>query len=249
MHRGIRRVLRSDMGCDHVLRTGGQPIPAERIFPYDTAAMTALGEHCSVTERRADDATREVEAWLKCEYLRDHVGEEFDGVVAAVTGFGMFVELNGIYIDGLVHVSALPMDYYHYDRGKQRLTGERGGRSFNLGDAVRVQVARVDLEEKKIDLELVGEQRSRRKGQPDGKKSGKKGAGDKKSKDRKSQGKKSGKKSGGGKSGGGKPGGGKPGGGKPGGGKPGGNKPGGKKPRGDRSKRGGPRVGQCPTRS
>ena len=232
VHRGIRRVLRSDMGCDHVLRTGGKPIPAERIFPYDTAAMAALGEHCSVTERRADDATREVEAWLKCEYLRDHVGEEFDGVVAAVTGFGMFVELNGIYIDGLVHVSALPMDYYHYDRGKQRLTGERGGRSFNLGDAVRVQVARVDLEEKKIDLELVGEQRSRRKGQSDGKKSGKKGAGDKKSQDRKSQGKKSAKKSGGGKSGGGKPGGGKPGGGKPGGGKPGGGKPGGGKPGG-----------------
>jgi ribonuclease R len=76
-------------------------------------------------------------------------------VVAAVTGFGLFVELADLYIEGLVHISALPADYYHYDQGRQRLTGERSGRSFNLGDAVKVQVARVDLDEKKIDLELL----------------------------------------------------------------------------------------------
>jgi ribonuclease R len=135
--------------------------------------MVVMGEQCSVTERRADDATREVEAWLKCEYLQEHVGDEFDGVVAAVTSFGMFVELANIYIEGLVHISALPADYYHYDQGKQRLTGERSGRSFNLGDAVRVQVARVDLDDKKIDLELLGSQ-ARKKGPGNRAASGKK---------------------------------------------------------------------------
>ena len=162
VHRGIRHVLRSKKASQRVLRSGARSIPAQRIFPYDAATMSALGEQCSMTERRADDATREVEAWLKCEYLQQHVGDEFDGVVAAVTGFGMFVELSGIYIDGLVHISALPADYYHFDRGKQRLTGERSGRSFNLGDSVRVQVARVNLDEKKVDLELL-ESHARRK--------------------------------------------------------------------------------------
>lgn len=108
-----------------------------------------------MTERRADDATREVEAWLKCEYLQEHVGESFDGVISAVTGFGLFVELKDLYIEGLVHVTALPGDYYHFDPAKQRLTGERSGRSFRLGGAVRVQVARVDLDDRKIDLELL----------------------------------------------------------------------------------------------
>jgi ribonuclease R len=163
VHRGIRRVIRSDIKSKHVLRSDGAPIQLRQIFPYDVAAMVVMGEQCSVTERRADDATREVEAWLKCEYLQEHVGDEFDGVVAAVTSFGMFVELANIYIEGLVHISALPADYYHFDQGKQRLTGERSGRSFNLGDAVRVQVARVDLDDKKIDLELVGSQ-GRKKG-------------------------------------------------------------------------------------
>jgi ribonuclease R len=176
-HRGIRSVIRSDRPCKRVLRCDGPPIPAKRIFPYDFTAMLSLGEACSMTERRADDATREVEAWLKCEYLQDHVGDSFDGVVAAVTSFGLFVELSDLYIEGLVHISALPADYYHFDRGKQRLTGERGGRSFNLGDSVRVQVARVDLDDKKIDLELL-EAVSRRdrgaagKGKPRGKKKG-----------------------------------------------------------------------------
>ena len=163
VHRGIRRIIRSDIKSKHVLRSNAAPIPPRQIFPYDVAAMVVMGEQCSVTERRADDATREVEAWLKCEYLQQHVGDEFDGVVAAVTSFGMFVELANIYIEGLVHISALPADYYHYDQGKQRLTGERSGRSFNLGDAVRVQVARVDLDDKKIDLELLGSH-ARKKG-------------------------------------------------------------------------------------
>ena len=108
-----------------------------------------------MTERRADDATREVNAWLKCEYLQEHVGDEFDGVIAAVTSFGLFVELQDLYIEGLVHVTSLPGDYYNYDKNKQRLVGERSGRSFKLGGKVRVQVARVDLDDRKIDLEMI----------------------------------------------------------------------------------------------
>ncbi len=155
VHRGIRRVIRSDHASKHVLRADAEPIPEKRIFPYDLMAMNVFGEQCSMTERRADDATREVDAWLKCEYLSHHIGDEFEGVVAAVTSFGLFVELKDLYIEGLVHISSLPGDYYHYDNAKQRLTGERSGRSFNLGDTLQVQVARVDLDDKKIDLEMI----------------------------------------------------------------------------------------------
>lgn len=108
-----------------------------------------------MTERRADEATREVNAWLKCEYLQEHVGAQFDGVISAVTSFGLFVELKDLYIEGLVHITALPGDYYNFDQARQRLTGERSGRSFQLGGSVRVQVARVDLDDRKIDLELI----------------------------------------------------------------------------------------------
>ena len=125
-------------------------------YPYTMADLLALGEHCSMTERRADDATRDVQLWLKCEYLRHHVGDEFSGVVASVTRFGMFVELIDIYIEGLVHISALPADYYHFDHASQRLVGEHTRQTFQLGDSVSVSVARVDLDDRKIDLELAG---------------------------------------------------------------------------------------------
>lgn len=156
VHRGIRHLIRSKSGGKGVLRvTGAELIPAKKIFPYDMHAMVTNGEHCSMTERRADEATREVNAWLKCEYLQDHVGAEFNGIIAAVTSFGLFVELQDLYIEGLVHVTALPGDYYNFDKAHQRLIGERSGRSFQLGGSVRVQVARVDLDDRKIDLELI----------------------------------------------------------------------------------------------
>jgi len=156
VHRGIRAMVRQKASAEGVLRVkGAKPIPREQIFPYDTHAMVVFGDQCSMSERRADDATREVDAWLKCEYLQEHVGDEFDGVIAAVTSFGLFVELSDLYIEGLVHVTALPGDYYNFDHAKQRLTGERTGRSFQLGGKVRVQVARVDLDDRKIDLEMV----------------------------------------------------------------------------------------------
>jgi ribonuclease R len=156
VHRGIRHLIRSSARAKGVLRIdGAESIPTKQIFPYDVHAMLVNGEHCSMTERRADEATREVNAWLKCEYLQEHVGAEYNGVISAVTSFGLFVELQDLYIEGLVHVTALPGDYYNFDKAHQRLIGERSGRSFKLGGLVRVQVARVDLDDRKIDLELI----------------------------------------------------------------------------------------------
>ena len=115
------------------------------------------GVHCSLTERRADDATREVVRWLKAEYMMDRIGDEFDGIISGVTSFGVFVELNEVFVDGLVHITALGNDYFHFDPVKHRLLGERTRRSYRLGDPIRVRVMRVDLDEMRIDFEPVGE--------------------------------------------------------------------------------------------
>ena len=156
VHRAIRSLIRGGKFPKQTRRAEGAQQQSGSSYPYELAAVTALGERCSLTERRADDATREVDAWLKCEFLRDRVGEQFSGVIVAVTAFGIFVELKDLYIEGLVHISALPGDYYHFDAPKQRLVGERTRRTFQLGGGVDVTVARVDLDERKIDLEMVG---------------------------------------------------------------------------------------------
>lgn len=124
-------------------------------FHYTNAQMTALGEHCSMTERRADEATREAMDWLKCEYMQDKVGEEFEGVISSVVAFGIFVVLTSVYVEGLVHVSSLASDYYRFDPVRHQLLGERSGNSYRLGDTVRVRVARVSLESKQVDFELI----------------------------------------------------------------------------------------------
>lgn len=155
IHRAIRSVIRSKQDTPHVQRAGATIIPKARIYPYDDAILEQLGEQCSMSERRADEATRDVVNWLKCEFMKDRVGETFPGVITAVTGFGLFVELQDIYVEGLVHVTALPGDYYHFDPVHHRLAGERSGRSFRLGDSVEVKVMRVDLDERKIDFELA----------------------------------------------------------------------------------------------
>jgi len=116
-----------------------------------------LGIHCSQTERRADDATRDVEAWLKCFYMRDHLGSEFDGTVSSVTGFGLFVTPDDLYVEGLVHISDLGADYFHFDAAKHQILGERTGKRYRLGDRVRVKVVRVDMESTKVDFVLVEE--------------------------------------------------------------------------------------------
>jgi ribonuclease R len=145
LHRAIRHKLQSLAG---VKKTKGDSLP-------DKGQMVAYGEHCSMTERRADEATRDVVAWLKCEYMQSRVGEEFEGVISGVTTFGFFVELTDIYVEGLVHVSHLKSDYYEYDSISQRLIGSRSGIRFSLGDAVRIKVAGVDLDNRKMDFELV----------------------------------------------------------------------------------------------
>ena len=127
-------------------------------FNYNLEEMNRLGKHCSVTERRADDATREVVSWLKCEHLLDKLGQVYAGTISAVTSFGIFVELNDIYVEGLVHVTSLRNDYYQYDATHHRLQGQRTGTEYRLGGSVVVQVVRVDLDERKIDFELVSQE-------------------------------------------------------------------------------------------
>ncbi|HKK55292.1 ribonuclease R [Marinobacter sp.] len=160
VHRGIKSVIHGQPESKDVAAPQ-QPDPELGSYPYDTARMHQLGEHCSMTERRADDATRDVMAWLKCEYLRDQVGEQYAGVIAAVVPFGFFVELSGVFIEGLVHVSTLSGDFFHHDAAKHRLIGERTAQSYRLGDEVQVKVVRVGMEDRKIDLELISEPRHR----------------------------------------------------------------------------------------
>ena len=156
LHRGIKYLLAKQKGSKRkTTDTGG--------YHYQLEEMDLFGAHCSSTERRADDATREVADWLKCEYMQDHVGEEFDGVISSVTGFGFFVRLNDLFIDGLVHISGLVNDYYLFDMPKQRLIGENSGMIFRLGDAVKVRVEAVSLEQKQIDFSLISSERKPRR--------------------------------------------------------------------------------------
>ncbi|WP_373778048.1 ribonuclease R [Glaesserella sp.] len=148
LHRSIKYLLDKKKGKNRIYTDDGG-------YHYSLDEMIYLGEKCSATERRADEATREVADWLKCEYMQDHIGEEFDGVITSVTGFGLFVKLNELLIDGLVHISTLDNDYYHYDGDRQRLSGGSGV-MYRLGDPVRVKVISVNLDDKKIDFELVG---------------------------------------------------------------------------------------------
>lgn len=157
VHRAIRSVIRSKQETDHVRRAGAGAMRKAEIYPYDEAHLDKLGEGCSLTERRADEATRDVISWLKCEYMQERIGETFAGIISGVTNFGLFIELTDIYVEGLVHITALPGDYYFFDAVHHRLSGERSGRVFRLGDRLTVQVARVDLDSRQIDFELAGE--------------------------------------------------------------------------------------------
>ena len=122
---------------------------------YKAKDWNNLGVHCSMTERRADDATRDVNNWLKCYYMQDKIGEVFEGTIAGVTAFGVFVALDGVYVEGLVHVTELGNDYFNFDKARHEMLGERTGVRFRLGDRLTVKVARVDLETSKIDFTLV----------------------------------------------------------------------------------------------
>lgn len=155
VHRAIRSVIRSKTPSTNVHRADGMALLSKHeIYPYSVSDMVMLGEQCSMTERRADEATRDVISWLKCEYLRDQVGSIYEGVISAVTGFGLFVELKDLYVEGLVHVSSLPHDFYRFDPAQHRLVGERTRKVYGLGDALMVRVVRVDLDNRQIDFEL-----------------------------------------------------------------------------------------------
>ncbi len=164
VHRLIRSAIHSNKRSSMIDRPDKFSPNAAFTVDYSMEKMLQFGEHCSMTERRADEATRDVTSWLKCEYMSDQIGEEFDGVVSAVTNFGVFVELSDLYVDGLVHITSLPSDYYHFEADKQRLVGERTRRVFKLGDPLKVRVAAVTLDERKIDFELLeSEQKSQKK--------------------------------------------------------------------------------------
>ncbi len=130
-------------------------------FPLSQNDLVVLGEHCSMCERRADDATRDVDAWLKCEFMLDKVGQDFSGVITSVTAFGFFVMLDEFFVEGLVHVTALKSDYYHYDEQSHCLFGERSKKRYSLGDSVKIIVARVSLDERKMDFSLVQDDKNK----------------------------------------------------------------------------------------
>jgi len=134
-----------------------EPTQKPKKSSADELAWQAAGLHCSANERRADEASRDVEAWLKCKYMREHLGEEFGGVVTAATGFGIFVTLDAMYVEGLVHITELGGEYFRFDEARQELRGERTGIRYAIGTRVRVQVSRVDLDGRKIDFRLVNE--------------------------------------------------------------------------------------------
>lgn len=129
------------------------PNPAEA--RNEAERWEVVGAHCSANERRADEASRDVEAWLKCRYMRDRLGEEFAGTVSAVTSFGLFVLLDALYVEGLVHITELGGEYYRFDEARQELRGERTGIRYATGARVQVQVSRVDLDGRRIDFRLV----------------------------------------------------------------------------------------------
>ncbi len=155
VHRALRVLIREGGVQGAQRREGAPALDRKAWLPFSPAEMRGVGEHCSQTERRADEATRDVVQRLKCEYMRQHIGGEFEGVVSAVTGFGLFVNLTDIYIEGLVHISTLDNDYWHFDAVRHCLEGERSGRRIALGDTLRVLVAAVNVDERKIDLQLV----------------------------------------------------------------------------------------------
>ncbi|MBZ0134353.1 MAG: S1 RNA-binding domain-containing protein, partial [Rhodanobacter sp.] len=129
--------------------------PSAGAAPRDQQGWEAAGLHCSANERRADEASRDVEAWLKCQYMREHLGEEYGGIVSAVTSFGIFVTLDTLYVEGLVHITELGGEYFRFDEVRQELRGERTGVRYGVGTRLRVQVSRVDLDGRKIDFRLV----------------------------------------------------------------------------------------------
>jgi ribonuclease R len=157
VHRVIKNILHEQALSKAKESKGELGHENDGFYDYKLQQVVELGEHCSLTERRADDATRDVADWLKCEFMQDHVGDTFEGVISTVTNFGMFIRLAKLHIEGLVHITSLGRDYYHYDDVRMCLTGENTGVKYRVGDVVEIKVAAVNLDDKKIDLVLSTE--------------------------------------------------------------------------------------------
>jgi len=142
VHRALKHIVRKNKAADYM---------------YTQERMTNMGEHCSTNERRANEATRDAEFALKCEYMLDKIGLEYDAHVTGVVGFGLFVELDEHFVEGLIHITNLPKDYYVFDPKTHLLVGENRGIQFGLNDHIRIRVSRVDMDERKIDFELISE--------------------------------------------------------------------------------------------
>jgi len=140
VHRGIKHVLSK------------QPVEA---FEYTEDQLVTVGEHCSMTDRRAEEATREALMTLKCRFMAGRIGEEFTGVISGVTSFGLFVELDGLYVDGLIHITNLEQDFFHFDAIGHRLAGERTGKEYRLTDRIRVRLAQVNVDDGKMDFDPI----------------------------------------------------------------------------------------------
>ncbi|MBJ38061.1 MAG: ribonuclease R [Gammaproteobacteria bacterium] len=196
IHRYVKAAIHGAAETAHVQRFEA-PRTQEKLlladYPYPPEAVVALGVHTSMAERRADTAAWDVITGLKCRYLAQHVGDDEDGVITAVAGFGLFVELSRYFCEGMIHVSSLGGEYFTFDPASQTLVGDRSGRHYGVGDSVRVQIVRVDPPERKVDLELLTHQplsrraqsrrsksdrRSGRKGDRKGGRQGRRGQGD-----------------------------------------------------------------------
>ncbi|QGG79420.1 ribonuclease R [Litorivicinus lipolyticus] len=160
VHRALKSILRKDPS----------------VYPYDQARLETMGEHCSNCERRADDASRDVNAWLKCRFMTQHIGSEFTGVVTGVAPFGLFITLNDMFVEGMVHVTALPADYYRHDATTHSMVGEQSGQTFRLADELKVRVVRVDMDTRRIDFDIPGMQPAKdKKGKKKSRKKGDRG--------------------------------------------------------------------------
>lgn len=171
VHRAIRSVIRRNesggafrralkritgKGTDPVNRIKNAPLlEPTKSYPYDMQAMLMLAEHCSDASRRADKASWDVEAWLKCEYMQDFIGDTFTGIISSVASFGLFIEIEDIQVEGMIHVSGLKSDFYNFDEAKQRLVGDKTHTSYGLGDTVEIRVVKVDMDQRKIDFEFL----------------------------------------------------------------------------------------------
>lgn len=148
----VHRIIKAQV-ADKELETQDDKSVIKKL--YSREKLAEIGQANSITERNADLATRDVTDWLKCEYMQSHIGNHYSGEVSSITNFGLFVRLHDVYVEGLIHVTELGRDYFHYDNSRQQMVGERSGKCFSIGDSVEIEVAKVDIDLRRIDFSLI----------------------------------------------------------------------------------------------